>query len=137
MNRLSTILLVLLAIGLGCIVYLVILASHGQSDALPSEVDADSIRSYELQADSLERVAEYLESKLARAGLLQRPAIRLQFEQLKREISGFRVAIERWRSARDKYGKGQAYKHCLLLYGRASGVCDALGLDTLPESTDR
>jgi len=132
MTRFARVLIILLIVGVGFIIYLIVRTSRERIPVLPTEVSADSIMAYEARADSLSVGADTLEDVLGRAGLLEQPGIRRRLARLNEEIDALRTAVERWRAARDSNGQGQAYRECILLYGRASGVCDALRIDTAP-----
>jgi len=95
-----------------------------------SDVSEVSIASYAARADSLAVVAESLDERFDRAGILARPAVGLRLSRLSEEIEGLRQAIERWHSAQDAFGRNQAYRECILIYGRASGMCEGLNAET-------
>jgi hypothetical protein len=121
--RVIVVLLILLA---GLLVYLIVRQSRSRVDLLAHEVSADSIAVYQARADSLAIVAESLEVRYERAGALAKPGALRQLTALKDEIASLRIAIDKWRNTRGKYGEGQAFQKCVLLYGRASGICEAL-----------
>ncbi len=133
MTRLARVLLVLLIIGFGFIIYLIISANRGRTDLLPAEVSADSIKVYQQRADSLEMEVPLLRARLEDAGLLQQPRIRQKLTRLEEEIASLKNAVERWRASRDTGGDNQSYRQCVLLYGRATGICDVLQVDTTGE----
>jgi hypothetical protein len=57
--------------------------------------------------------------------------VQLRIAALQRELAGLRRAVDEWRATRTGTGGPAAFRQCVLLYGKASGVCDALALDTL------
>lgn len=130
MNTLFRILLVAFIALSGVLVYIVVRQSRARADYLVSEVSADSIQAYADRADSLARVAEILELDLGSLRLLDQPAARFRLDRLRGEIGALRTAVERYRVARTPAEQNQAYRECVLLYGRATGVCDALLVET-------
>ncbi|MFO7675723.1 MAG: hypothetical protein R6X12_05370 [bacterium] len=114
---------ILLSAGL---LYIVVRQSRDRADLLPFEVSEDSVAAYARRADSLGRVAEILEADLDALGLLEQPRARLQLARLRAEIASLRTAVERWQVARTSHDKDLAYRECVLLYGRVSGMCEVL-----------
>jgi len=126
MRGLLRVIVVLLIVLAGLLVYLIVRQSRSRVDLLAHEVSADSIAVYQARADSLAVIAESLEVRFEKAGALTRPVVLRELATLEDEIASLRIAIDKWRNARGKYGEGQASRECILLYGRASGICDAL-----------
>lgn len=126
MNTLFRLLLVVFVALSGVLVYIIVRQSRARIDYLATEVSEDSIAAYSDRADSLERLAETLEMDLSSTTLLEQPAARLRLARLHDEIAALRSAVERWRVARTPAEQDHAWRQCILLYGRASGICDAL-----------
>ncbi len=122
-----------IALGLLAYVVYVLVASRSQrSDYISSaEVSAESIRVYITRAAELEERADSLRRRLTELRLVDRPGVQLRITTLERELAGLRQAIDEWQAARTGIGGPAAFRQCVLLYGRASGVCDALSIDTL------
>ncbi|HDQ98751.1 MAG TPA: hypothetical protein ENN51_00485 [candidate division WOR-3 bacterium] len=136
MNTLFRLLLVAFIALSGVLVYVVVRQNRARSDYLVSEVSADSIIAYEDRADSLERVTEILEADLPSLRLLDQPAARFRLDRLRGEIAALRTAVERYRVARTPTEQNQAYRECILLYGRATGICDALFVEPSAETDE-
>lgn len=118
---------VVLVLGLGLLVYLLIRQSESRPETtLAFEVSAESITAYQDRADSLGLIADSLEVRFEQAEPLQKPGLLRRLDNLEDEIDALRIAVDKWRTARDDYGEGQAYQKCVLLYGRATGICDDL-----------
>ena len=115
--------------------YIIVRNTRSRSDLLPAGVTADSIASYERRADSLERIAGVLEMDYDAIGLLDKPAARRRLDRLRVQVEALHVAIERWRTARTSHGQNKAYRECILLYGKATGVCEVLSTDVPADST--
>ena len=136
MERIGRIILVLLIVGFGVTIFLIVRNSPRTTDYLPAEVGTDSIAAYEKRAGELEAEADSLASTLERVGLLQQPFVRAQLERVEQEVYALRVAVEKWKSARTTSAQGQAYRECVLLYGRASGACAVLRESEPPETPE-
>lgn len=126
MNTLFRLLFALFVALSAVLVYIVVRQNRERVDYLPSEVGGETVEAYADRADSLERVAEVLELDISALGLLEQPAARRQLARLRAEIAALRTAVERYRVARTPAAQDQSYRECVLLYGRASGICDAL-----------
>ena len=134
MTKLYRILLILFIVLCAVLVYIIVRQSRTRVDYLASEVSADSITSYETRADSLGRAAEVLEADLGSLSGLAKASARRRLDGLRGEIAALRTAIERWRAARTPEDNNQAYRECILLYGKASGICEGLSTDVPPDS---
>ena len=121
MKALFRIMLLALVVSLASVIYLVVRSSRSRTDLLATEVSADSSAAYQSKADSLETEAHNLRRKLEDAGLLQQPRIQSKLSRLDGEVRSLRVAIGKWETARKGNDQNQAYRECLLLYGR--GAC--------------
>ncbi len=117
---------------LAYVVYNLVAPGYRRADSVAAvEVSADSIQAYIERAQELEARADSLRARLAELRLVERPAVQLRITTLERELASLRQAIDEWRMARTGIGGPAAFRQCILLYGKASGVCDALALDTL------
>jgi hypothetical protein len=65
------------------------------------------------------------------AGSAERRDVKARIAESERLILELQRAIEQWRVARGGDAPDAAYRQCILLYGRATGACDALALDTM------
>jgi hypothetical protein len=64
-------------------------------------------------------------------GTAKRREVRARLAEFESQISDLKHAIAQWRLARGGDAPNEAYRQCLLLYGKARGVCEALAPDTL------
>lgn len=135
MNAVMKTVVVVLLVGMGLLVYLIVRQNQPRPDILPHEVSADSIAVYQLRADSLAVIADSLENRFEDADALRKPGLLRRLAALEGEIDALKIAIDKWRATRGKYGEGQAYRECVLLYGRASGVCADLSEEAAPPDT--
>jgi hypothetical protein len=95
------------------------------------EVGAESAAAYEQRVADLEARVEVLKKRMDAAGTNERREVKARLAEFDRQIADLRRAIAQWRVARGGDAPNEAYRQCLLLYGRARGVCDALAPDTL------
>jgi cytoskeletal protein RodZ len=95
------------------------------------EVSAESAAAYEQRVAELVARVELLKKRMVAAGTAERRAVKVRLAEFEREISDLKHAIAQWRLASGGDSPNEAYRQCLLLYGKARGVCDALGPDTL------
>jgi hypothetical protein len=102
-----------------------------------SGINADSIRVFEERAAQLTASVDSLKAALTRAGLVAKLPVARRLEATEARLSELRYTLRRWRDARDEEGRGQAYRDCLLLYGKAQSACQALSFDTLPPDSAR
>ncbi|MBM3322559.1 hypothetical protein FJY69_03680 [candidate division WOR-3 bacterium] len=132
MKTLAWILGILASVLLIYVVYSLVAPGRRRADSVASvEVSADSIRAYMDRAEELGIRADSLRARLTELRLVDRPSVQFRIAALERELAGLRQAIDEWRVARTGVGGPAAFRQCVLLYGKASGVCDALALDTL------
>jgi len=103
-----------------------------QAGPVSFEVSAESIASYQARIDELEARVARIRIRLPLSLPGERAAYVRLIAELEEEIRDLRVAVEQWRSARGVRATDDLYQRCVLLYGRASGVCDALAAETLP-----
>ena len=129
MKTLFWILVVVILVGVGILVYFASTKPRGLD---LTQVGADSIAVYEQRTDQLEQKLETLQDMLGRVQVLDRPGVRQRIRYIESQLDELRGAIERWRQARDGQGVGQAYRDCIMLYGRAQAACEVLSYDTLP-----
>ena len=136
MDRISRVILIVLIVGFAVTIFLIVRNPPKRVGYIESEVGTDSIAAYEKRAEELEVEADSLAEALERVGLLQQPFVRAQLGRVEHEVKALRVAVEKWKSARTTSAQGQAYRECVLLYGRASGACAVLRESEPPETPD-
>jgi len=102
-----------------------------QVEILNPNVGIETITLYQARADSLRARADSVRLQLERAGLLSRPSVRAHLALLDDEIIALERTIEVWRKSKKVRGEVDLHRQCILLYGKASGVCNALASDTL------
>ncbi len=95
------------------------------------EVTAESAAAYEKRLAELVARVELLKKRMEAAGTAERREVKARLAEFERQIYDLRHAIAQWRLARGGDAPNEAYRQCLLLYGRARGVCEALAPDTL------
>ena len=98
---------------------------------IPFEVGADSVAAYEQRVADLESRAAQLSKRMAAVGSLDRPEVKARLDEFERQVRDLKQAIALWRVARGGDAPDATYRQCILLYGKASGVCDAMAPDTL------
>ena len=103
---------------------------------LPGAAGYDSIGAYEQRSSDLAAGLDSLKAVLARKGTLDQDSVRLRISEVEQQLSALNAALRIWRDAHDQYGVGQAYRECVLLYGRVHSACQALSYDTLPPKSD-
>ncbi len=96
----------------------------------------DSIGVYERRSSNLAAKLDSLKAVLARKGALEEASVRLRISEVEQQLSALNAALRIWRDAHDQYGVGQAYRECVLLYGRVQSACQSLSYDTLPPKSD-
>lgn len=102
-----------------------------QVEILDPNVGIETITLYQARADSLRVRADSVRLQLERAGLLSRRSVETHLALLEDEIIALERTIEVWRKSKKLRGEVDLHRQCVLLYGKASGVCDALAADTL------
>jgi hypothetical protein len=95
------------------------------------DVSSESAAAYDQRVAELEAQVENLKKRMAAAGTAERRAVKARLAEFNSQISDLKHAIARWRLARGGDAPSDAYRQCLILYGRARGVCEALAPDTL------
>ena len=105
--------------------------ARGKSASAPFEVDADSVVVYEQRVAELEIQVDNLKKRMVAAGTAERREVKARLVQFEVQMSDLKRAIAKWRVARGGDAPNEAYRQCLLLYGKARGVCEALAPDTL------
>ncbi|MEO0021532.1 MAG: hypothetical protein ABIK48_05090 [candidate division WOR-3 bacterium] len=129
--------LVLVLLGgvlLGYLIFYFAQARRQQVDVLPDfEAGTDSIRAYITRIEELERQAKGVRSRIASAPLTERIIRERELAVLEDKIRELKLAVEQWRQARTKKSANDLYRKCIMIYGRASGICELLVSDTLPE----
>uniref|UniRef100_A0A7C4C9X1 Uncharacterized protein n=1 Tax=candidate division WOR-3 bacterium TaxID=2052148 RepID=A0A7C4C9X1_UNCW3 len=125
----AVLVLVLLA---GYLIRGFVLERRRQAAPVSFEVSAESIAVYQSRIEEmLSRIAR-IRTRLPLAQPGERVGYTRLIAELEEEIRDLRVAVEQWRSARGAKPTADLYQKCILLYGRASGVCDAIAAETLP-----
>lgn len=125
---------ILFALLFGLLAYLVYnfaIQRQGQVDTAAAAFSSDSVASYEDRALELRLRADSLRQRLDELGLLKRVQVSLRAQQLEQEVATLERAIAEWKASSARRGKTDLYSRCVMLYGRASGVCDVLASDTL------
>lgn len=95
------------------------------------EVGPDSIAAYEQRIVELEARAEELKERMGRVGTLDRPAVRERLQMFRANIENLKSAVARWKSEHNRGSQNEAYRECILLYGKASATCQSLAPDTV------
>ena len=94
------------------------------------EVSAESAAVYEQRVAELEAQVDNLKKRMEAVGTAEQRAVRVRLAEFESQMSDLKHAIAQWRLARGGDAPNEAYRECLLLYGKARGVCDALAPDT-------
>ncbi len=95
------------------------------------EVGAESVAAYGQRVAELEARVAALKKRLEAAGKAERREVKARLAEFEHQMSELKRAIAQWQVARGGDAPNEAYHQCLLIYGRARGVCDALAPDTL------
>lgn len=103
-----------------------------QAAPVSFEVSAESIAAYQARIVEMESRVARIRTRLPLSLPGERTGYNRLIAELEEEIRDLKVAVEQWRSARGAKPTADLYQKCILLYGRASGVCDALAAETLP-----
>lgn len=122
----------LLAILAGYLIRGFIRERRQQAAPVAFEVSAESIAAYQARIVELEDRVARIRTRLPLSLPGERAGYGRLITELEEEIRDLKVAVEQWRSARGVKATADLYQKCILLYGRASGVCDALAAETLP-----
>jgi hypothetical protein len=96
-----------------------------------ADVGSDSIAAYRQRVADLKDRADRLRAQLAVAGREVKPAVKERLLMVDEQIRALEQAIVRWEVDINPDEKAGAYRQCIMYYGKASGVCDALAPDTL------
>ena len=102
-----------------------------QVEILDPNVGLQEINAYQARADSLRARADSVRQRLDRAGLMSRRSVKAHLALLEDEIVALERTIEVWRKSKKVRSEVDLQRQCVLLYGKASGLCDALASDTL------
>jgi hypothetical protein len=105
--------------------------TQARPSAVPFEVSAESATGYERRVADLEARVARLRERMAAIGSIDRPEVKARLAQFERYVSDLKHAIAQWRVVRGGDAPDEAHRQCVLLYGKASGVCEALAPDTL------
>jgi hypothetical protein len=105
----------------------------GPPELAPASYDVgpDSIAAYERRIVDLKAEAEELKERLGRAGTLTRPEVQERLRLLEAHVENLGSAVARWKAEHDRGSQNEAYRECILLYGKASGTCQSLAPDTV------
>lgn len=118
---------------LGYLIFHFAQARRQQVDVLPDfEAGTDSIKVYITRIEELEGQAKRVRSWIANAPLAERIVRERELAVLEDKIRELKLAVEQWRQARTKKSANDLYHKCIMIYGRASGICELLLSDTLP-----
>jgi hypothetical protein len=99
--------------------------------SVPADVGSDSIAVYRQRVVDLKDRADRLRAQLAVAGREAKPAVKERLLMVDEQIRALEQAIVRWEVDINPDERAGAYRQCIMYYGKASGVCDALAPDTL------
>jgi predicted metal-dependent phosphoesterase TrpH len=125
-------LLFILALLFGYLIFNFVYHRSQQAGIVVFEVGADTIKAYEQRVAELEQTAKRIRSRVPMAPINERWRLERRLAVLDEEIRNLKVAVEQWRSARTQKSAADIYRQCILLYGKAAGVCEVLTEDTLP-----
>jgi hypothetical protein len=117
-------------------VYFVVdFARHRQSApklaSLSTDIGPDSVATYEQRIVDLKASSTALKERLGRLGTVSRPDVQERMRLFDAEIANFERAVAEWKAEHNRAGQGEDYRQCILLYGKASGVCQSLAPDTI------
>jgi uncharacterized protein YlxW (UPF0749 family) len=101
-------------------------------DVVYYEVSADSVRAFREQAAELRSQARLLRARLEQTALWDWPSVQERARTLDRRVEQLDSTIAAFENTRRERGAMDLYRQCLLLYGQAAGMCEALATDTLP-----
>lgn len=124
-------LLLVVAVLAGAIIFNFTRERTKQAGIIIFEVGADTIKAYKERIAELEHKAELLRSRMSTADPLTRLQLQRQLPTVEATIRDLKTTVEQWRTAKEQRSLGNIYRQCILLYGKASGVCDLLLSDTL------
>ncbi len=125
-------LLFIVALIFGYLIFNFVYQRTKQAGFVVFEVSAESIRAYEDLVRTLEKNAEEIRKRLDSSPLNQRLTLERRLAVLEGKIRDLKVAIEQWRQTKAPRSAADLYRQCILLYGKAAGVCELLIADTLP-----
>jgi len=125
-------LLFIVALIFGYLIFNFVYQRTKQAGFVVFEVSAESIRAYEDLVRTLEKNAEEIRKRLDSSPLNQRLTLERRLAVLEGKIRDLKVAIEQWRQTKAPRSAADLYRQCILLYGKAAGVCELLIVDTLP-----
>ncbi|MGQ9678893.1 MAG: hypothetical protein ACUVUD_06385 [bacterium] len=98
------------------------------------EVAPDSIKAFEERVEKLEKDAAILRDRLGSSRLIERFFINRRIAILEQEIQDLKTMVAKLRTTIEGQSTADIYLKCLILYGKASGVCELLATDTLPQA---
>lgn len=124
-------LLFILAILFGYLIFNFVYHRSQQAGLVVFEVGADTIKAYENRIVELENTAKRIHSRIILAPINERLRLERRLTVLNEEIRDLKGAVEQWRAARTAKSASSIYRQCILLYGKASGICELLAEDTL------
>lgn len=125
-------LLIVLAFLFGLLIFNFTRQRVNQAGLVVFEVTAESIQAFERRVAELESSAVVLRNRLSSSALIERVFLNRRLNYLEGQIRDLKAALAQWRASKDVKSAADIYRQCLLLYGKASGVCDLLANDTLP-----
>jgi len=132
MKALFWFLLFVVALLSGYLVFNFTSQRNRQSRPVAFEVGPESIQAYLVRIGALEETAARIHNRLQQVAPGERARLSRQLQLLDAQLRDLRVAVAQWRAARTSgRSSSDLYRNCLLLYGRASGICAVLAEDTL------
>ncbi len=110
-----------------------VLHVHGRvrSSSPTFEVGADSALAYQRRVADLEKRASDLRQRMEAIGSIGRSDVQARLAAFDSQIAELKQAIDKWQITRGGDAPDAGYRQCILLYGSARGICDALAADTL------
>jgi len=132
MKGLFWFLLLVLAFLFGLLFYTANQRQRIKSRVMVFEVTPESVQVFERRVAELESSAVVLRNRLSSSSVVERLLINRRLGYLERQIEELKLTLDKWRATKDVNSAASIYYKCLLIYGKASGVCELLASDTLP-----
>lgn len=137
MKALFWFLLIVVAVLAGAVIFNFTRERTKQAGVIIFEIGADTIKAYEERIAELENKVEQIRKRMETANPLLRLQLQRQLPALEATIRDLKVAVAQWRTEKRGRFSGDVYRQCILLYGKASGVCDLLLSDSLSPDKPR
>jgi hypothetical protein len=125
-------LLLVLAFLFGLLLYTVNQRQRLKSRVMVFEVTPESVQVFQRRVAELESSAVVLRNRLSSSSVVERLLINRRLGYLERQIEELKLTLDKWRATKDLKSAASIYYKCLLIYGKASGVCELLASETLP-----